>query len=342
MNDLKFAVLGAGFWSNFQIAGWQELPGLQLIALCDPNLEKCQQLAKKFDIPNTYTDPKHLLEHENLDFVDIITEVNSHFELTLLAADHGLNIVCQKPMAPSLEQCLTMVQTCKEQGVKLFVNENFRWQAPIRKVKSIMEKGVIGTPFKARVSFCSAFPVFDNQPFLKQLDHFILTDIGSHVLDICRFLFGEADRLFCLTKRVNPDIQGEDVANVLMEMKNGMHCYAEMSYASILEREVFPQTLILIEGDKGSIELAANFTIKVTTTQGTVQEIVEPTTYDWIDPEYAVVHSSIVDTQADILNGLRGGVSETTGEDNYQTSRLIWASYWSAENNRAVELEHFE
>jgi len=342
MKELKFAVFGAGFWSNFQIAGWQELPGLQLIALCDPNLEKCQQLAKKFGITKTYTDPNDLLEHENLDFVDIITEVNSHFELTLLAADHGLNIVCQKPMAPSLEQCLTMVQTCKEQGVKLFVNENFRWQAPIRKVKSIMEKGVIGTPFKARVSFCSAFPVFDNQPFLKQLDHFILTDIGSHVLDICRFLFGEADRLFCLTKRVNPDIQGEDVANVLMEMKNGVHCYAEMSYASRLEREVFPQTLILIEGDKGSIELAANFTIKVTTTQGTVQEIVEPTTYDWIDPEYAVVHSSIVDTQADILNGLRGGVSETTGEDNYQTSRLIWASYWSAENNRAVELEHFE
>jgi len=143
MKELKFGVFGAGFWSNFQIAGWQELPGLQLIALCDPNLEKCQQLAKKFGITKTYTDPNDLLEHENLDFVDIITEVNSHFELTLLAADHGLNIVCQKPMAPSLEQCLTMVQTCKEQGVKLFVNENFRWQAPIRKVKSIMEKGTI-------------------------------------------------------------------------------------------------------------------------------------------------------------------------------------------------------
>ena len=64
-------------------------------------------------------------------------------------------------------------------------------------------------------------------------------DIGSHVLDICRFLFGEANSLYCLTQTVNATIKGEDVANVLMEMSNGIHCYAEMSYASILEKEVF-------------------------------------------------------------------------------------------------------
>ena len=115
-----------------------------------------------------------------------------------------------------------------------------------------MDSGVIGRAFKARVSFCSPFPVFDNQPFLAELDKFILTDIGSHVLDICRFLFGEAKSLYCLTQRVNQKIKGEDVANVLMEMQTGLHCYAEMSYASVLEKEAFPQTLVLVEGDKGS------------------------------------------------------------------------------------------
>ena len=104
-------------------------------------------------------------------------------------------------------------------------------------------------PFKARVSFCSAFPVFDNQPFLAELEHFILTDIGSHVLDICRFLFGEVRSVSALHKEVNKKIKGEDVANVLMEMENGLHCFAEMSYASILEKESFPQTLVLVEGE---------------------------------------------------------------------------------------------
>ena len=69
--------------------------------------------------------------------------------------------------------------------------------------KQIIDSGVIGKPFKARVSFLSGFPVFDNQPFLMELDHFILTDMGSHVLDVVRFLFGECESLWCQTRAVN-------------------------------------------------------------------------------------------------------------------------------------------
>lgn len=54
----------------------------------------------------------------------------------------------------------------------LFIHENFRWQAPIRAVKQAIDSGLIGKVFKARVSFCSAFPVFDNQPFLAELGTF--------------------------------------------------------------------------------------------------------------------------------------------------------------------------
>ncbi|GJM30716.1 MAG: oxidoreductase [Cyclobacteriaceae bacterium] len=342
MKELKFAVFGAGFWSNYQIAGWKELPGLKLSAICDPEQEKARAMAEKFGIPQIYTNPKDLLSNEqDLDFIDIITEVDNHLPLAQLAASRGINVVCQKPMAPSLPECKQMVESCKTSGVKLFINENFRWQAPLRRVKQLLDNGNIGAPFKARVSFCSGFPVFDNQPFLRTLDRFILTDIGSHILDICRFLFGEARNLRCLTRRVNPDIKGEDIANVLLEMTSGLHCYAEMSYASILEDEVFPQTLVLVEGEYGSIELCSDYTVKITNRQGTIAERHNPQLYSWVDPDYALVHSSIVDTQANLLQGLRGGEAETTGDDNLQTSKLIWASYYSAENNELVDLANF-
>ena len=341
MHRLKFAVFGAGFWSNFQIAGWKELEGLSLEAICDPQIEKSQRMAEKFDIPKIYTSAAELMAHETLDFVDIISDVDNHLPLAKMAAEKGLHVVCQKPMAPSLKECKEMVEVCKKHGVKLFINENFRWQAPIRKVKQLMQSGVVGKPFKGRVTFCSAFPVFENQPFLKQLDRFILTDIGSHTLDICRYLFGEASSVRCLTQRLNPEIKGEDVATVLMEMSDSLHCYAEMSYASILEQEVFPQTLILIEADKGSIELAADMTVKVTNQEGTQREQVLPKFYPWADPDYALIHSSIVDTQKNLLQGLRGGSAETTGEDNYQTSKLVWACYHSAENNQLVMMNEF-
>src|SRR5690606_30298126 len=113
-----------------------------------------------------------------------------------------------------------MVRICKDANVSLFIHENWRWQSPIRKVKQLLDSGILGNVFKVRVSFCSGFPVFDNQPFLADLDEFILTDIGSHILDVCRFLCGEADSLYCHTARVNPKIKGEDVANVFMKMKN--------------------------------------------------------------------------------------------------------------------------
>ena len=341
MDNLKFAVFGTGFWSHFQIPGWMELPGLELCAVYNRTRSKAEEVARKFSVPRVYDNAEMLLEREELDFVDIITDVDTHLPFTEMAARRGLDVVCQKPMAPNYEDAAKMVEICKQHGVRLFVNENFRFQAPLRRLKEVLDSGVIGEAFKARVSFCSAFPVFDNQPFLAELDRFILTDVGSHVLDVCRYLMGEARSLRCLIKRVNPGISGEDVADVFMEMESGAHCFAEMSYASILEKEVFPQTLVLLEGTKGSLHLDADFVLKTTTREGTSLETVKPVMYPWLDPDYAVVHSSIVDAQRDILNGLRGGEAQTTGDDNFRTVQLVWASYASAERDQIIYLKDF-
>lgn len=337
MKRLRFAILGTGFWANYQIPAWQELEGVELVAVYNRTCEKAEKIAEKFNVGKVYDNAEELMNNESLDFIDIITDVDTHPTFTEMAAAKGIDVICQKPMAASLELAEKMLETCRQNEVKFFIHENFRWQAPIRALKKAMDSGVIGKPFKARVSFCSAFPVFDNQPFLAELDKFILTDVGSHVLDICRFLFGEAKSLYCLTQRVNPKIKGEDVANVLMEMENGLHCYAEMSYASILEKEAFPQTLVLVEGDKGSLHLTNDFQLKVTTKSGTTSEIIRPELYPWLDPDYAVVHSSIVDCNRDILNGLRGGASETTGEDNFKTVQLVWKSYESASTGKVMK-----
>jgi predicted dehydrogenase len=341
MKKLKFAVFGTGFWSFYQLSGWKELQGAEPVAFYNRTRTKAQELADRFQVAHVYDDPDELLHKHaaDLDFADIITDVDTHAPLTQKAAAKGLHVICQKPMAPNLETAREMVENCRKAGVKLYIHENFRWQAPVRKLKEIVTSGVIGKPFKARVSFCSAFPVFENQPFLAELDKFILTDIGSHVLDICRFLFGEARSLFCHTARVNPTIKGEDVANVLMQMQSGLSCYAEMSYASILEKEAFPQTLATVEGDKGSVVLTHDFVLKTTTRDGTTQTTGNPVMYPWVDPAYAVVHSSIVDCNHNILLDLQNqGKAETTGSDNLQTVRLVYAAYESAKSNQVVLL----
>ncbi len=339
MTDLRFAVMGTGFWSQFQLAAWKELDGARCVALYNRTRAKAELLAQRLGVPAVYEDPEELLRSERLDFVDVITSVETHRWFTCLAASHGVDVICQKPMAPSLQDARAMLVACHEAGVKLLIHENWRWQTPIRRFKDTLDEGHTGKAFRARIDYCSSFPVFENQPFLRDLDQFILTDMGSHILDIARFLFGEAEVLFCQTSRVHRDIRGEDVATVLMRMVSGTTVVCNISYASRTEHEAFPQTFILVEGEKGSLELASDYWIRLTTEAGTHSKRYPPPRFDWSDPVEDVVHSSIVPCNANLLAGLRGeGQAETTGDDNLKTLELIFAAYDSARTFEAVRL----
>ncbi len=341
MAPLRFAIFGAGFWSHFQLAAWRELPGVECVAVYNRTRSKADAVAQKFNIARTYDDADELLRREKLDFVDIITDVDTHSQFVHLAAKHKVPAICQKPLAPTLTEAERMVAVCAEAGVPLLVHENWRWQRPIRALQRILAQNTIGTPFRARIDMISGFPVFKNQPFLKELPQFILTDLGTHILDAARFLFGEASSLYCQTKRVHGDIKGEDVATVMMKMGRAeTTVICEMAYAeNPLEREVFPQTLIFVEGGKGSIELAPDYTIRLTTAEGATTTRHPPPRYSWADPAYDVVHASIVDCHADLLRALSGkGVAETTGEDNLRTLHLVFGAYASAAANSVVRL----
>jgi predicted dehydrogenase len=176
--------------------------------------------------------------------------------------------------------------------------------------------------------------LFENQPFLKDLEQYILTDLGSHILDVARFLFGEAQSLYCHTQRIHPDIKGEDVATVMMKIGGDTTVVCEMAYAeNFLERERFPETFLFVEGDRGSIELGPDYWIRVTTKDGTHA----PPRYEWADPAYDIVHASIVPCNADLLGALRGEhEAQTTAEDNLKTVELVFASYESAASNRVL------
>jgi predicted dehydrogenase len=336
----RFALFGAGFWSYYQLAGWLELPDVECVAICDPALSKAQALVERLNLTaRVYDDPQKLLDAESLDFVDLCTNVETHASLTELAAARSLDVVCQKPMAVTMAEAERMVTICKQANVKLLINENWRWQHQIRALKAALDRGRIGKPFRARVHYCNSFPVFDNQPFLKALEQFILTDMGSHILDVARYLFGDAESLYCTTHRVHPDIKGEDVATTLLLMQNGMTVTCEMSYASRTEIEAFPQVYIYIEGDQGFLELGPHFTIRETTAEGTFLSKHIPRHYAWANPEYDLIHTSIVDCQANLLRSLRGEAeAETNGDDNLKTTRLVFGSYESAEKRAVVTL----
>ncbi len=340
MSNLRFALLGTGFWSRFQLAAWQEVPGAKCVAIYNRTLEKAEKLAEDFGIPAVYDNAEVLLARESLDFVDVVTDVDTHAQFVGLAAKHGLPVICQKPMAPSLETARQMLQQTRDAGVTLLIHENFRWQAPLRRLKEILDSGHCGTLVRVRIDYANSFPVFDNQPVLKELKQFILTDIGTHILDVARFLFGEATELYCQTRQMRDDIAGEDVATVLMRMREGVTVTCNMSYASRWEFDCFPQTMVAVEGTEGGVSLGKDYELQLVNDRGSSSERVQLPHYAWVDPAYELVHTSIVACHQNLLNGLRGmAPAETTGEDNLRTLELVFAAYQSAEKGEVVRFE---
>jgi predicted dehydrogenase len=157
---------------------------------------------------------------------------------------------------------------------------------------------------------------------------------------VARFLFGEVESLVCHTGRVHLDIAGEDVATVLLRTRSGASVVVALGYAGTpLERERFPETLVFAEGDRGSVEVGPDYWLRTTTTEGTLSRRVPPPRYAWADSRYDVVHASGVPCNADLLAALRGeDEAETTAADNYETLRLVFAAYESAETGAVVRL----
>lgn len=339
MNDLRFAVVGAGFWAHYQLAAWSESPGVHCVAVCDRDLNRADRLAAARGVPKAYTDVAEMIRVERPDFLDVITDPPGHGPLVRIAAGSKVPVICQKPMAPTLSECVDLVATCRAAGVPFAVHENWRWQAPLRRVKELLTEGMIGRPFRCRIDMISGFDVFANQPGLRADERFIIADMGCHLLDLARCYFGEADSVYCRATRVRPDIRGEDAATVVLAMDSGRTTVAvNMAYAGTpLERECFPETLVFIEGERGSIEVVPGCVVRVTTPSGTHASRVLPPKYPWADPDYAVAHSSMVTCQADLLRSLRTGTpAETDAADNLRTMQLVDASYESARSGRVV------
>lgn len=123
---LRFAILGAGFWAQYQLAGWMEAGGVECEAVYNRTRRKAEELAARFGIPAVCDDPKDLLRREKLDVVDIVTAVETHAPYIRLAVRHGLPVVCQKPLAVSLEEAEQAVAECRAAGVPLYVNWGWR------------------------------------------------------------------------------------------------------------------------------------------------------------------------------------------------------------------------
>ncbi|MDB5660175.1 MAG: putative dehydrogenase [Cypionkella sp.] len=329
------AVIGCGFFAQNQLHAWSDLADAQIVALCDRDPVRLAETAARFGIARTYTDAGEMFAAENLDFVDIATTVASHRLLVKIAAQAGVHVICQKPFAANMTDARAMAAAVDAAGKTLMVHENFRWQSAVRRVIEIVRSGALGEVFFGRVSFRSGFDVFSGQPYLAEGERFIIEDLGIHILDIARALFGDVVRLTATTKRINPAINGEDVATMLLTHGGGATSVVDCSYATKRSPETFPESLIEIDGTLGSLRLDAGYRLQM----GNRVENLTPPVLAWASKPWHNIQESVLHIQRHFLDCIAAGVQpETSGADNLQTLALVEAAYLSAAEGRSVAL----
>ena len=339
MAELNGALIGCGFFAVNQMHGWKDVDGAGIVALCDRDPERLRSVGDQFGIVRRYTDAAQMFAEGGFDFVDIATTVQSHRVLVEMAAAHKIPAICQKPFAPTLNDAKAMVKACRDAGIPLMIHENFRWQTPIQAVRKALEAGAIGTPFWGRFSFRSGFDVFAAQPYLAEGARFIIEDLGIHTLDIARFILGDVTSLTARTKRVNPDIKGEDVATILMDHENGATSIVDVSYATKQAVEPFPETLIELDGSEGSLRLSQGYRLTITNASGIDVTDVSPRLLSWASRPWHNIQESVFAIQQHWADSLRAGVeTSTSGADNLKTFALVEAAYASAASGQPVDI----
>lgn len=328
---LNGGVIGCGFFAANHLAAWGLIEGAAIVAVCDQDPAKAKWPGAK-----SYTDTAAMLAEEKLDFVDIITTVESHRPLVELAAAHGVPVICQKPFALDMDDARAMVRACEEAGVPLMVHENFRWQSPLMAIKAVLEAGEIGAPTYARIQFRHAYDIYTNQPYLKTEPRLAIQDLGIHVLDVARYCLGEAASLHCRTQRINPEVTGEDCVTIVLEHASGAVSLVDFSFFTKLEPDPFPQTLVRIEGSKGTVELFQGYRLRVSGQGWSREEDVEPEVPPFGAKPWHNIQESVVNIQRHWVDCLLNGKEPaTSGADNLQTLDLVFKAYASAETGRA-------
>ena len=336
---LKVGVIGGG-----AIAQQGHLPfynahkAVGSIVVADPSAERQGEITAQFKkVQRVYADYRDLLKQESLDCLSVCAPNFLHARLTVAAAERGVHVLCEKPMALSLAEARRMIAACRHNHVHLMINLTHRFFLGTRKLKALLDQGKIGAPHTLRIRYVHNGPYAGwakSDWFYKarEAGGGALMDMGVHAVDIGHFLFGPIRAVSASLANLTKQIPVEDSAMILAEFDGGRRAFIEAGWtggAGFSGIEVC--------GAKGSITMDFRKGLFLTTGQslpdGSMAIKEKQIACDLMAGGWgAGIQSFLQHVQA-------GTAPECDGEAGLAAIQVVLAAYRSAKSGRRVTIK---
>jgi D-apiose dehydrogenase len=222
----RVAVIGAGYFSQFHVHGWQNIPGIEITAVCDADLEKAKISAQLFGAAQAISHVEELFALPDISLLDIITPPTSHAALVSQAIHSGIPTICQKPFADRYSHAVALTELAENANVPLIVHENFRFMPWYREMRRLLDDDLLGqvhsVSFRLRPGDGQGADAYLNrQPYFQTLPRFLVAETAVHFIDTFRYLCGEVKSVYAHLRRINPVVAGEDAGFIHFEFASG-------------------------------------------------------------------------------------------------------------------------
>jgi predicted dehydrogenase len=337
---MRGVALGAGYFAPYHYEAWSRIPGVEIVALFNPTEDRAAPLMARFGIPRYYSNWKEMIDSEAPDFVDIITPPDTHEDICRYAAERGVHIACQKPLAPTYEASRRIVELTRAAGVRFMVHENFRWQPWYRAIKQIQTEGVIGDFTHVLCSTRLGDGWGDDaylarQPFFREYQRLLIYETGVHFIDTFRFLLGDVASVYALLRRLNPVVKGEDAGQLVLKFASGATAIWDANRYNETEAESPRYTFgtLRIDATRGHLTMDADSTIRI-------KPLGEPgREWDYARSNVNFAGDCVYFLQRHFVECLRNGREfDSHGEDYLKTIEVVEAAYESAQLGQVVRV----
>ncbi|MBI2941843.1 MAG: Gfo/Idh/MocA family oxidoreductase [Chloroflexi bacterium] len=224
---------------------WPPTARIRLVAICGRTESAVAEAARRYGYEGYYTDWRDLVADEEVTILDNVAWHNVHADPCVAAAEHGKHVLCEKPLAVTAAEAKRMLDAVGKAGVKHMVSFNYRFAPAVRLAREIIERGYLGRLHNVRIRYLQDHQANPLKPLpfkMPEGKSGVLLGLGSHVIDMARFLVGEPRAVsgFLTTfNRQRPasdgsgrlvDVTDDDSFVATVEFQNGVVGTLEASY----------------------------------------------------------------------------------------------------------------